>query len=296
MSITISYIIATKNRLPFLNITLSKLLTHANADEEIVVVDGDSSDGTKEYLQQLFDQGKIHQYISEPDRNQAHAWNKAMLMAKGTIIKKIIDDDVYDYNAIRTCANYMLQHPEVDVCISDSLDCILKNYNNIGLSSRLPWFLRWKNGEINTFTFGDIYLLIRKSSLSYIGLYDTQFKMIDWEYSLRISFLKAKIAYFKGCTSLSIATPGNVSSTATKKLLKQEGAIGKAKYGYPGDDAETSFYSRFKIAIGALLYNTKAKPASNTTIPSESDLQKIYAQLYTVLQKHNGINTGEIIS
>ncbi|WP_295676193.1 glycosyltransferase, partial [uncultured Mucilaginibacter sp.] len=95
MTFDISYIIATRNRLPLLKITLQKLIGELQPNEEIVVVDANSNDGAKEYLQKLFDEGKIHQFVSEPDRNQAHGWNKAILMAKGTLIKKIIDDDVF---------------------------------------------------------------------------------------------------------------------------------------------------------------------------------------------------------
>ena len=90
MTFDLSFIIATCNRLSFLKITLQKLIDELQPDEEIVVVDGNSTDGSKEYLQQLFNEGKIHQFISEPDKNQAHAWNKAMLMAQGIVIKKII--------------------------------------------------------------------------------------------------------------------------------------------------------------------------------------------------------------
>jgi|GEM_PF-5677686 len=68
---SISYIIATRNRLPFLKITLEKLIGELLQDEEIVVVDGNSNDGSKEYLQTLFGEGKIHQFITEPDKNQS---------------------------------------------------------------------------------------------------------------------------------------------------------------------------------------------------------------------------------
>jgi glycosyltransferase involved in cell wall biosynthesis len=81
--VNFSYIIATRNRLPFLKITLEKLITAIQPDEEIVVVDGNSTDGSREYLQGLFQAGSIHQYLSESDKNQAHGWNKALLMAKG---------------------------------------------------------------------------------------------------------------------------------------------------------------------------------------------------------------------
>src|ERR1700733_655283 len=122
MKFNLSYIFATRNHLAFLKITLEILLQELQSDEEIVVVNGNSTDGTKEYLQQLFEAGKIHQFISEPDRNQAHAWNKAILLAKGVIIKKIIDDDVFSYKAIRECKNYMLLNSAIDVMLSNDLE------------------------------------------------------------------------------------------------------------------------------------------------------------------------------
>jgi len=295
MKFSISYIVVTKNRLPFLKILFEQLLSNLKEDEEVVVVDGNSTDGSREFLQNLFNEKKIHQFISEADRNQAHGWNKAMLMAKGIIIKKIIDDDVHDYDAIRNCRDYMLKNPETDVCISNSLQCNLTNPEVITTESRLPWFLKWKSGAINTFSFGDVHMLIRRSSLSYIGLYDTQFKMMDWEYSLRISFLKANIAYYTGCNSLSVATPGNVSSTATKKLLKYEGAIGKLKYNYPGDGSEISLYSHIKIAIGKFIYRFKNNLQTEAVLPPEDELVKLYNFYYQKLKEHNSSYNREFI-
>ena len=151
---SISYIVATRNRLPFLEITLKRLLDDLQPDEEIVVVDGNSTDGSKEYLDELFTKGAIHQYISEPDQNQAHAWNKAMLMARGTLIKKIIDDDVFCYKSIRECKEYMLQNPQVDIVISNDLSSTITHYKKINKLSRFPQFEKWKQGLVTSFTFG----------------------------------------------------------------------------------------------------------------------------------------------
>ena len=295
---SLSYIIATRNRLPFLRILFNELLPQLKADEEIVVVDGNSTDGSVEYLEQLLKEKKIHQYKSEPDRNQAEAWNKGLLMARGTIIKKLIDDDVHDFKAIRKCCDFMLLNPEIDVCISDALECDLQTPEQITRASRLPWFMNWKAGNVRSFTFGDVYLLVRRSSLGFIGLYDTQFKMIDWEYSLRISFLGAKIAYYTGFNSLSVATPGNVTSTATKQQLQYEETIGKLKYSYAGDGFDISFYSRIKIAVGTLLakgksYKKRSAPAA-TIYPA--GLEEIYSTFYKKLSDYNADQNGNFVT
>lgn len=291
----LSYIIATRNRLPFLTITLSRLINELLPDEEIVVVDGDSTDGAKEYLQQLFEQGKIHQYISEPDHNQAHGWNKALLMAKGVIIKKIIDDDVYSYTAIRKCGSYMLNNPQIDICLSNGLTVDLISPQNIQKASRSKYYENWKNGNLACFTFSDVYMLIRKSSLSYLGLFDTQFAMMDWEYSLRCSYLKANIIYYTGYNSLSVHTPGNVTSVTDSIRLKKEGQIGKEKYGYEGDRSDISLYSEFKIAIGKTIGYSKEKKQASSKMPELDELEFIYADFYKQIEVYNHENNFNFI-
>jgi glycosyltransferase involved in cell wall biosynthesis len=294
---SLSFIISTKNRLPFLKILFDNLLPVLKPDEEIVVVDGNSTDGSAEYLQDLFLSKKIHQFVSEPDNNQAHAWNKALLMAKGTIIKKLIDDDVHNIEAIRVCRDFMLQNTAVDICISNTLDSNLSNPSETGLTSRLSYYQQWKNGTTKTFTFSDVSMLQRRSSLSFLGLYDTQFKMLDWEYSLRVSYLKATVAYYTGYNSLSVSTPGNVTSTATKTLLKYEESVGKLKYEYPGDESDISFYSKIKVKLGETYYNVKNKKTRSAIpkFPAETKLREIYSVYYRKLEDQNKLDDWEFI-
>jgi glycosyltransferase involved in cell wall biosynthesis len=286
MNYVLSYIIATRNRLPFLKITLGKLISELQHDEEIVVVDGNSSDGSKEYLQMLFQEGKIHQFISEPDKNQAHGWNKAMLMAKGKLIKKIIDDDVFCYRAIRECKNFMLLNPAVDIMISNDLGSALHNYKKVEKLSRLQQFEKWKKGLCRSFTFGDVHMLIRRSSLAYIGLYNTSYVFMDWEYSLRISYLQANIAYYTGYNALSVAHPQSVSSTKNNKLIVEQGKRGCVFYQYDGDDAEISLWSKIKIQAGKRLKAGKQNNVTGKDVPAV-DIEAAYNYYYEYISKLN---------
>ncbi len=290
--INLSYIIATHNRFTFLKITLDRLINKIQPGEEIVVVDGDSTDGSKEYLQQLFEQRKIHQFVSEPDRNQAHAWNKAMLMAKGIVIKKIIDDDVFCYDAIRKCKQFMLQNPRVDLIISNDLSSTLNNYKEIQKHSRLPQFQNWAGGATPSFTFGDVHMLIRKSSLAFIGLYNTDFVMMDWEYSLRVSYLKANIAYYTGYNALSVAHPDTTTSKKNERLIKSQGQSVSCLYEYKGDDAAISIWSKIKIRGGRLLSRTKKASNFQAAPPAIGEVYQFY---YDYLSEINGDNEFQFI-
>jgi len=282
----LSFIISTKNRLPFLKILFDPLLRDLKPDEEIIVVDGDSTDGSKEYLEQLFKGGQIHQFISEPDRNQGHGWNKAMLMSKGTIIKKIIDDDVFCYRAIRECKNHMLLNPDIDVMISNDLSSSLLDYQTIHKHSRLHQFENWNNGVARSFTFGDVHMLIRKSALAYIGLYNTAYVMMDWEYALRISYLKANITYYTGYNALSVSHPQTVSALKNNTLITDQGNRANIFYEYPGDRSEISLWSKIKIAIGKLIYPEK-KIADKTNEGPVKEMQTIYNYYYNYISEMN---------
>ena len=282
----LSYILATRNRLPFLKITLEKLVSGLLLDEEIVVVDGESNDGSKEYLQALFDKGRIHQFVSEPDKNQAHAWNKAMLMARGTIIKKIIDDDVFCYKAIRECKNHMLLNPEVDVVISNDLGVSLEHYKNINRQGRLAQFEEWKNGTKPSFTFGDVHMLVRRSSLAFIGLYNTGFVMMDWEYSLRISYLNANIAYYTGYNALNVAHPQTVTASRDNNLIEEQGKRGCVFYEYPGDASEISLWSKIKI-MGGKLVKPVSKHDGQLNYGPVEDMAAKYDYLYNYIAEVN---------
>jgi glycosyltransferase involved in cell wall biosynthesis len=289
--ITLSYIIATRNRFPFLKITLDRLINNLESDEEIVVVDGNSTDETKQYLNNCLKEGKIHQYISEPDKNQAHAWNKAMLLAKGTIIKKIIDDDVFCLAAIRKCKDYMLQNTAIDVVISNDLSSSLLDYKTITPNSRLQQFEKWKNKINPSFTFGDVHMLVRKSSLAYIGLYNTSFIMMDWEYSLRITYLQANIAYYSGFNALNVFHPQNVSSLKNEKLAFEQGKRAEIFFEYAGDKAEISLWSRVKIFIGNIVFRKKDQFKLDEI--NFENLEEIYETYYLYINSLNNIDKYE---
>ena len=267
---------------------LAHLLEHVQEDEEIVVVDGASTDGSKEYLQELYEKGSIHQYISEPDRNQAHAWNKAMLIARGTLVKKIIDDDVFCYSAIRKCKEYMLQNPQVDVVISNDLSSTVTDHKRINKASRLPQFENWKQGIVPSFTFGDVHMLIRKSSLALIGLYNTSFVMMDWEYSLRISYLKANIAYYTGYNALSVGHPQSVSALRDVAFIDMQAKRAETFYEYKGDKAEIKNWSKLKIFVGKTINYDKNRSAIDSADESAAvDLNVMYDHFYGYLSKIN---------
>src|SRR5687767_8662827 len=86
---SLTYAVTTCNRLQFLKQSMPRLIAARQPDEEIVVIDGGSSDGSVDFLSELRDSGQIDVFINEADHGQGHGINKALLHARGTLIKPI---------------------------------------------------------------------------------------------------------------------------------------------------------------------------------------------------------------
>jgi glycosyltransferase involved in cell wall biosynthesis len=295
--IQISWVIASRNRYERLKWNLEYLLAHINENEEIIVVDGNSDDETESYLTQLKNDGRIQTYIRGKDKNQAHAWNKGFLAAKGKYIKKMIDDDILDIISIRKCISKMNENPEADICISEDMSMDVYNPNSIMRHSRYDAYTKWKNGEVPSFTFGDVHMIIRRSSLALIGLYDTSFIMMDYEYSLRISYLGSGILFYTGCNALSIISNETITANASRKQLMKEGSRANAMYEYAGDRANISQWSKIKIFIGKkrdrILKIKHVNQKENKALSSTTEIQNLYNNALARLMQENNLHNGK---
>jgi glycosyltransferase involved in cell wall biosynthesis len=210
--IKLSYVITTRNKLPYLKEVMRRLLENIQADEEIIVADGASTDGTVEYLEHLYKQGKIHRFISEPDTGEAHGYNKCFLMARGELIKIITDDDAFYYPGIQESKQFMLANRQVDVLSGKSAQISLEEQNKVRLLTECDDnYQTWLNDGEPVWFIG-LPLMIRRSSLSLTGLFFTGFVQVDTEYSLRITSLKhINIAWNTALLAIRIDNPSSNS-------------------------------------------------------------------------------------
>jgi GT2 family glycosyltransferase len=88
----LSFVVPTRNQARFIGQCIDGCLAQQIPDSEIVVVDGASTDDTREVLARY---GERVRWISEPDRGQSDAINKGIRMAKGELVAWINSDDYY---------------------------------------------------------------------------------------------------------------------------------------------------------------------------------------------------------
>ena len=218
--INLSYVMTTYNKLPYLKEVMKRLLKNVKEDEEIVVVDGASTDGTVEYLIELYKQGKINQFISEPDKGEAHGYNKGLLMAKGSLIKIITDDDAFYYPGIQECKNFMLEHPEIDVLSGNVANMQLGVTEPDKVQGYQEQYESWKSyGYI--FGFSGLPMMLRRSSIALTGLINTNIVCSDTEFSFKATSV-ANIAWYIGIVSINIVNPLSNTIKYSEQLKKEK--------------------------------------------------------------------------
>ena len=111
----VSFIVVTKDRAPALAETLERHRGLVQDDDELIVVDGNSSDHTREVAARFSD--LIDVFIAEPDTNAAHALNKGILVSRGRYIKQLPDDDLIHAEGMEQAVRVLEEHPDVDLLV-----------------------------------------------------------------------------------------------------------------------------------------------------------------------------------
>ena len=87
----ISVITVVYNRVSTLRTAIESVINHPYPNLEYIVIDGGSTDGSKELIEEYKEQ--IDYFISEPDEGMYFALNKGMKMATGELIGLAHSDD-----------------------------------------------------------------------------------------------------------------------------------------------------------------------------------------------------------
>lgn len=115
----LSFVIPTRNQARFLGRCIDRCIEQGVADAEIVVVDGASTDDTRSVLARYGDRVR---WISEPDRGQSDAINKAVRIARGELVAWINSDDYYaDRRAIPRLLAAFDSDSRIDIVYGDGL-------------------------------------------------------------------------------------------------------------------------------------------------------------------------------
>jgi len=177
----ISFILITKNRAEYLQKTLELHRELVHPDDELIVIDGLSSDNTAGIVSGYPD--IVDVFISEPDKNATHAVNKGIVISRGRYIKHLADDDVIYPEAMEQAIETLEKHPEVDLLVCGGIRQVGEHSSAV----YIPPGVNYGNNTRDVFKHGacGTGFVIRRSSLAKIDLFYQDNLVSDNEFALR---------------------------------------------------------------------------------------------------------------
>lgn len=178
--ITISY-----NSAETIQDTIESVLAQEYADIEYIIVDGASSDGTMEIINNY--QNRVAQVISESDNGIYDAMNKGLKLATGELIGILNSDDVYKDSKVISDVVSTVQDSNSDALYAD---LVYSDRNDLTRVKRY-----WRSGQFrkNSFKWGWMpphpTFFVKRSVYERYGYFNTSLKTsADYEIMLRFLF------------------------------------------------------------------------------------------------------------
>jgi glycosyltransferase involved in cell wall biosynthesis len=182
----ISVVIPTRNRCGLLRNTLEALLSDQYLYKEIVVMDAASTDGTVDMLRTF---GNQIRWVSEKDGGEYFARNKGFELTTGELIHFCGDDNVLLPGSFQFAAEYMSEHPEIDIIFgrakrycewSDGTRALMDTRSTQPGRISARSFIRGASPNIMSDT-----AFFRRRIVTRIGGFDTSFLGADYEFWAR---------------------------------------------------------------------------------------------------------------
>ncbi len=193
MTLRISVILVVLNNRAYIGQAINNFLAQQCPDAELVVVDGASTDGTREEIERLAAVHPSIRWISEKDSGQSDAMNKGIRMARGVYISFLNVDDYYSDGVLNEVCGLLSQ--------SDAPDFLVGNCKVWDADGKLvyvnrpnpcrPWhILSGRRLPVNPTAY-----FYRKSLHDEVGFYNEQNHMnMDLEFIARVC-LSTELAY-----------------------------------------------------------------------------------------------------
>ena len=186
----VSIILNTRNRSKILSRAINSALNQSYSNFELIVVDGASTDNTKDVVMEFskVDRRVKYLYVTE-NKNAAYCLNLGFKEANGEFIAILDDDDEFLPTKIEKQVDLMISGGEslgIVYCWEeywdDKLDCSIKYGKEISKGDLYTKLL------MGPCTGGGTLMLVRKAAIDKAGGYDDTIRFgSDYQFNLNIS-------------------------------------------------------------------------------------------------------------
>ena len=180
----ISIITVVYNNKRTIKEAISSVFEQTYKNIEHIIIDGGSTDGTKEILEEEYSKYKV--LVSEPDNGIYDAMNKGISLATGDVIGILNSDDIYeDEKVLQDVMTCFETDPELSILYGD---LVYVQSNNLNKAVRnwisRPYYKRFfENGNVPPHPT----LFVKSKVYQQIGFFNLQYKLAaDYEFMLRV--------------------------------------------------------------------------------------------------------------
>lgn len=240
----ISLVTVCRNSAATIAKTIESILAQKDTGVEYIVIDGASTDSTKDIINAYSE--NIDIYLSEPDAGIAEAFNKGIALATGEIIGLINSDDALASGAVEKVRRFFTNHPDTDVLHGDIL---LFNGTHVVKQIKPPshWWYPWR-----IVLFNHPATFVKKTVYRQHGLFDTSYSIaMDVEIFLRWLQHGVKIDYLPEILT-EMQTDGVSGRHAVEGYRQVRNAL--LHHGFSPPLAQLQYWS--KIVLWGLLQIT----------------------------------------
>jgi glycosyltransferase involved in cell wall biosynthesis len=167
---TVSVVLSVRNGGPDLPKALETILNQTFSDFELIAINNGSTDGTREFLDQIADP-RVRVYHQE-DKGLAAALNRGISLARGRYIARQDHDDLADPSRIAKQVEFLDTHPEyglvgtrAEIWVGDKPSG--RFHDHPADDDILRFDLLFNNPFVHS------SVMIRKSALDHVGVYTT---------------------------------------------------------------------------------------------------------------------------
>lgn len=222
-NIKISIIVVVYNSRDALRLTLRSIIEQRYSNKEIIVIDGNSTDGTKDVI--IENSLDISMWVSEPDSGIYDAMNKGLMMATGDYVWYVNAGD-FIYNEYTLENIFRGDDLDSDIYYGDTL-IVNEKSEVLGLrKKRVPNALVWQD-----FRKGMVIchqsIIIKKEI---VEKFDTTYKY-SADYKWVIEAVKKSKSRKNTKEIISIFSNGGATTQHRKESLNERYAIMKEFFG-----------------------------------------------------------------
>ena len=225
----VSIITVCYNRVATIGRTIESVLAQDYANIEYIVVDGASTDGTKEVVERYA--ARLACFISEPDKGMYEALNKGIHRATGDIIGVLHSDEVMPHASIVSTIVKEMEAQGADMLYGDGLFVrdgrVVRDWQG-GTFHRWKVRLGWL--PLHTTCY------VRREVQLRVGDYDERYRIAaDTDMLLRLCYdTPLKICYLKAYL-VSMEMGGLSTDSRRRKEMWHEDVCIYQRHGMPGN-------------------------------------------------------------